>query len=188
MKKHQFYISIAIAVGIIILWLNYDRMQKGKRIEELEKLIDQNQEVDADLKKKLQKLIHQYQGVNPKVSNELISALALIEIKQKSKAAFSLAKIIENLLKKRYQNDEKFKSKSRVSFHKLLDHAKESNDISSDQYFFAKGLKEIRNEEGHELDVEKDDSWFKSALYIGIGLILKLDEKVNFLPGSINHG
>ncbi len=114
--------------------------------------------------------------------------MALIEAKQPTKAAFSLAKIVENLLEEKYSQNGDFKNfvqsknkgkKRNPVFNDYLEYAKNQKLIGTDEFHFAKGLKEIRNQEGHELDVKKQDSWLATAFFTGIGLIMKLGEGIN---------
>lgn len=154
-------------------------------LSSLKKMIRDNDQLESEVKKKLVTLIDTYKGIDKKVSNELTAAMALIEAKQPTKAAFSLAKIVENLLKEKYSQNGDFrefiKSKNKGKrrspvFNDYLEYAKNQNHIGSDEFHFAKGLKEIRNQEGHELDVKKQDSWLATAFFTGIGLIMRLGE------------
>lgn len=212
-KEYAIILGLLAAAGIVTLWLMYDReknkntglkkqnddlKKKNNQLEfhnlayrqkmtELEEMIENSDQIEDSLKEKLNELISTYKDIDEKVSTELISAMALIEAKQTTKAAFSLAKIVENLLEEKYQQSEGFKQfvkdnnkgkSKKPTFHDYLEYAKEKKDLTQDQYYFAKGLKEIRNEEGHELGVEKETNWIQSAFLIGIGLILKLGQKV----------
>jgi len=151
----------------------------------LREMINNNDQLEGEVKKKLVTLIDTYKGIDSKVSNELTAAMALIEAKQPTKAAFSLAKIVENLLQEKYSQNGDFKEyvkkknngkKRNAVFNDYLDYAKQEKLIESDEFHFAKGLKEIRNQEGHELDVKKQDNWLATAFFTGIGLIMKLGE------------
>lgn len=148
-----------------------------KNLHDLRAMINGSDHIEEGVKKKLNSLIDTYRDIDIKVSNELTAAMALIDAKQPTKAAFSLAKIVENLLKEKYQEDEGFKrflGRRRVNFHEYLEYAKDDKLIEKEEFHFAKGLKEIRNEEGHELDVTKTDSFLHTAFFASIGLILKL--------------
>lgn len=205
--------GLIVAAGLVTLWLLYDK-EKNKnaglkkqnddlkkknthlefsnltyqqKMSDLENMIENSDQIQDSLKEKLHELISTYKNIDEKVSTELISAMALIEAKQTTKAAFSLAKIVESLLKEKYQESEGFKQfvknnnngkSKKATFHDYLEYAKEKKELTQDQFYFAKGLKEIRNEEGHELGVEKETGWIQSAFLIGIGLILKLGQKV----------
>lgn len=153
-----------------------------KNLNELKSLIEETKDIDHVLKNKITQLIDTYKGIDTKVSNELTAAMALINAKQPTKAVFAMAKIVENLLKEKYSNDPNFKSFSKSkkpSFHDFLDYAKHQGEIDPEEFHFAKGLKEIRNEEGHELDVKKAANLIHTALFSGIGLILKIGSLSN---------
>lgn len=156
-----------------------------ENLTSLKEMIRNNDQLESEVKKKLVNLIDTYKGIDKKVSNELTAAMALIEAKQPTKAAFSLAKIVENLLEEKYSKNDSFKEyvktknkgkKRNPVFNDYLEYAKNQKVIGSDEFHFAKGLKEIRNEEGHELDVKKQDNWLATAFFTGIGLIMKLGE------------
>jgi hypothetical protein len=156
-------------------------------LSSLKKMIRDNDQLESEVKKKLVTLIDTYKGIDKKVSNELTAAMALIEAKQPTKAAFSLAKIVENLLEEKYSQNGEFKEfvksknkgkKRNPVFNDYLEYAKNQHHIGTDEFHFAKGLKEIRNQEGHELDVKKQDSWLATAFFTGIGLIMKLGENI----------
>jgi len=212
----------ASIVGIVILWLAYDRKKtqqlldfSNKENDELKKdnqilytantelvevvkeyeenlstlkgIIENNDQLEGEVKKKLTNLIDTYKGIDSKVSNELTAAMALIEAKQPTKAAFSLAKIVENLLEEKYSQNGEFKEfiknknngkKRNPVFNDYLEYAKDQKLIEQDEFHFTKGLKEIRNQEGHELDVKKHENWIATAFFTGIGLIMKLGETI----------
>jgi DNA repair exonuclease SbcCD ATPase subunit len=208
--KGNFLAGALIFAGLVIYWLATDRKRMLQLLEyrndenvklsatnnhlisrvneyqenlnELKSLIDDSEDIDHVLKKKIKHLIDTYEEIDTKVSNELMAAMALINAKQPGKAVFSMAKIVENLLKEKYSTDPNFKvlyKSKKPSFHDLLDFAKKQGAIEPEEYHFAKGLKEIRNQEGHELDVIKGDNWLHSALFTGIGLILKIGNTTN---------
>lgn len=152
------------------------------------KFIENNNQLEEEVKKNLTKLVDKYKGIDNKVSNELKAAMSLIDAQQPTKAAFSLAKIVENLLCEKYALDGEFKEfvktnnngkKKTPVFNDYLEYAKNQNHIGPEEYHFAKGLKEIRNQEGHDLDVKKNESWMATAIFTGIGLIMKLGETLN---------
>ena len=158
-----------------------------ENLSSLKEMIRNNDQLEGEVKKKLTSLIDTYKGIDSKVSNELTAAMALIEAKQPTKAAFSLAKIVENLLEEKYSQNGEFKEfiknknngkKRNPVFNDYLEYAKDQKLIEQDEFHFAKGLKEIRNQEGHELDVKKHENWIATAFFTGIGLIMKLGEGI----------
>lgn len=158
-----------------------------ENLSSLKEMIRNNDQIEGEVKKKLTSLIDTYKSIDSKVSNELTAAMALIEAKQPTKAAFSLAKIVENLLEEKYSQNGEFKEfikkknngkKRNPVFNDYLEYAKDQKLIEQDEFHFAKGLKEIRNQEGHELDVKKHENWIATAFFTGIGLIMKLGEGI----------
>lgn len=75
------------------------------KIKVLEKEIDENKNLNKEIKQKLKELIENNKDIDPEIANELGQIAALIEIKQDTKAILSLVKIIENLLHKIYEPD-----------------------------------------------------------------------------------
>lgn len=156
-------------------------------MKSLKEMIKESNHIEEEVKKKITTLINDYNNIDVKVSNELLAAMTLIEAKQPTKAAFSLAKIVENLLEEKYSKSELFKEfikkrnngkKRNPVFNDFLEYAKDQKLIEKEEFHFAKGLKEIRNEEGHELDVKKHENTLATAFFTGIGLIMKLGQLV----------
>jgi len=88
-----------------------------------------------------------------------------------------LATIIENILKEKIGDDAEFKQKKkRYSLANLLSYAKEINIITKHEFSFGWLLKDIRNEESHELNVnsKKPENWKTIAFFAGIEIIFKL--------------
>ena len=159
-----------------------------ENMSSLKNIIKNNAQIEVEVKRKITDLIDTYKTIDSKVSNELKAAMVLIEAKQPTKAAFSLAKIVENLLEEKYSNTNDFKDylvsknngkKRTPVFNDYLDYAKDKKLIEPEEYHFAKGLKEIRNQEGHEMDVKKHENWIATAFFTGIGLIFKLSVVVS---------
>lgn len=194
--------------AIAIVWLILDNRRQNLELEDLyrknqekddinDKLkekIEESKDIPDSVKKELEALIQQYKDIDADVSRELMAASSLIEIKEYAKAIFALTKIIENLLKEKYSNNsifeswKKAKGKNKPTFADFIEFAKDENFISSEEYHFAKGLKEIRNEEGHELNVIKSSFITASSLLLAIGFILKLCKMVrNKKEKIINH-
>lgn len=156
------------------------------QLDAIRKTIESDDEIDLKVRKKLLDLITQYQIIDPNITAELVSATNLINAKEHVKAAFSLAKIVENLLKDKYHSDPQFAQyllnpngkKRRPNFNEYLDYAKKLGDIEPEDHHFAKGLKEIRNQAGHQPNVQKENSFLHTALYSGIGLIIRLTKPI----------
>ena len=138
---------------------------------ELKKTIQSKENLPEEIKVNLNKLISDFEKLDKNISEELISISSLIEIDEKPKALFSLAKIIENLLKKIY--------KEKLNFNKLIDKAKEQKLITAEECHFVHGIREIRNKEGHEINVKVENYLTASSFMIGIGIISKIKTIAN---------
>jgi hypothetical protein len=198
MKNKAITNILATIASLAIVWLILDNLKLRNEIEEkdkrnsekddinqkLKEKIEESKDIPEAVKQELEELIRKYKKIDSDVSKELITASSLIEIKEYPKAIFTLIKIIENLLKEKYSKNAVFttwiKNKGRINpvFADFIEFAKEDGFITKDEYHFAKGLKEIRNEEGHELNVIKHSLITYSAFLLAISFILKLCKKV----------
>jgi hypothetical protein len=199
-NKALVYVIGAVA-GIVIIWLVLDNMAKKILLEDFQKkneekddinkrlqeTIEESKEIPTEVKKQLEELVERYNNVDDNVRQELITASSLIEIKQYPKAIGVLTKIIENLLKEKYLDDDAFKEKmKKKSFPVLkdfLDHAKDDKFLSPEEFHFANGLREIRNEDAHDLNTRKSKLLTSSAFLSAVDLILKISIK-NICLGS----
>ncbi len=195
-NKAILYVVGAVA-ALVIVWLVLDNMNKKIEIADLKKrndekndvnkklqaTIEESKDIPADVKKQLEALIEKYNNVDNDVRQELIAASSLIEIKQYPKAIGVLTKIIENLLKEKYSNDEAFKEKTKKkpfpALKDFLDHAKADNLITPDEYHFANGLREIRNDDAPDLNPKKSKLLTSSAFLCAVDLILKISFKIS---------
>ncbi len=191
------YILAAVA-GIIIIWLIFDNDEKRKKIALLQKQnkekdeinkklqykIEETKEIPIDVRKQLEILIEEYKNLDDNVTKELMSASSLIEIREYSKAIGVLTKIIENLLKEKFSSDitiiEKAKKKGRKNpaLADYLQHALDVTFITAEEFHFANGLRELRNDEAHELNPKQTRMLTSSAFLTAIDLILKLSKKI----------
>jgi len=193
MSKDGWAGMFAVAAGLLILWLLYQLQQKTSKITELMKEIQENKYINEDVKKRLKELVQSNRDLDPDVANELLQISALIEIKQESKAIAGLAKIIENLLKRLYQDDPEFKDritrlkKTTPSFSDYIDYAKDKNVISPEDYHLVSVLRLIRNEESHELNVVKDPSHIIASFFAGIAVIITLTKLIRQRFGVQQH-
>jgi len=138
---------------------------------ELRNTVERKENLPLEIKNDLNKLISDFDKLDKNVAEELISISSLIEINEKPKALFSLAKVIENQLKKIFNE--------KLNFNKLIDKAKEQNIITSEECHFVHGIREIRNREGHEINVKVENYLTASSFLIGIGIISKIKTIAN---------
>jgi hypothetical protein len=179
----------AVAV-IIIVWLLFDRWRKSTEISRLKIEIQDNKYITEDIKRRLMDLVSKNKDLDPDLSDELMKISALIEIKQETKAIAGLAKVIENLLKRLYDDDPEFKirmaqsNRSKPTFTDYIDFAKEKKVISPEDYHLVSLLRMIRNEESHELNVKKEHSRIIASFIAGITFILTLTNLLKQRFGS----
>jgi uncharacterized membrane protein YhiD involved in acid resistance len=164
-----------VAAGFVILVLLLLLERKNKDIKKLQAEIDVNKQLTKGVRQRLVDMLQTNQEIDPQVAQELTQISALLEIQQETKAVLSLAKIIEQLLKRLYQDDpELLAKKKNPTFSDYLDHALEKKAISTEDYHLVSVLRLIRNEEAHELSVKKDPSRLAAAFVAGIAFILTL--------------
>ena len=105
---------------------------------------------------------------------------------KKSRPLSALAKIIENLLKKLYKQDQSFrdflkKNSRKGVFHDYLEFARIKGVISTEDYYLVSVLKIYRNEEAHELNVQKDTNKIVTAFITGISMMIVLSKKLKLI-------
>lgn len=187
-------IILVIVVGLITYFLleKQKRSKIGRRIrtknEEPDNsfiipLIDSKQELPLNVKQNVKQLIEGYQNLDNKIVKELLWVNSLIEIGEYQKANLSLANITENLLKKICKNNiafkEQFRNKKRPVFADYINFANEKNIVAIEEYHFLNGIREIRNEETHEIGTEKDINIILSSFFSSFAIISKLNGFIN---------
>lgn len=182
MSKSNFGTVLAFIAGIVIIVLVADNLAKKKQIEELQKDIDENENLTEEIKAKLSELIQNHQEVAPKIAAEIAQIMALLEVKQNNSAVLKLAKIIENLLKEHYKGNASVKqlavkvNRKSPSFADYLEQAKADGLLSGDDYHLLLIMKAMRNEEAHELAVNPHRSKVFAAFIAGISFIIGLSK------------
>lgn len=154
-------------------------------IQQLQTLIS-NLDIPLETRKELNELVSQFQHTNEDIAGELASALAIIDAKQYSAAAEKFAKILENILKKQFENDTDFDTYvrgngNRKDFATHIKYAKQQNLLNAAEQSFIDGLRLTRNGEAHELNNEQrhGKNWFLGSLHLGISLICRLSARFN---------
>lgn len=179
----DFTIGFMVVAGLVILWLVSDRKTLVSKLNELEKEISNNKNLDEKIKERLKELVSTNADLDDDIRDEIISISALIDIKQETKALAALAKVIENLLKKLYKDDLKFRDflqmqRKKPVFHSYLEFANQQGIISNEDYHLISLLKIIRNQEAHELNVQKEQSKIIAAFISGISFIMVLSSRL----------
>jgi hypothetical protein len=148
-----------------------------KNIELLKQSLKNKNQIPEDIISQILTLINEYKGIEEDIYNELLGVLDLIKVGQEIKAIKDLTKIIENLLKDKYKNEEKFKGQKFVPFAKLIEYAKELEFFNLKEYNIACILRDFRNEESHQLNVTDTRNMINIALVGGIELISRITRK-----------
>ncbi len=181
-NNKEFWTALGIIAGIVILWLIIENKNQKERILRLEEEIEKNKYLSKEIKDQLKRLISENPDINEDAKTELLQVIGLIEIHNNSKAAFTLAKIIENLFKQLYQDDESFrnfiKPKKNPAFVDYIEFAKKQGDIDQEEFLLLSLLRLYRNEEGHKLAVKKEKSKIESVFIVGIKLIVYLTRAI----------
>lgn len=210
--KTEDYLLLSVTAGFVIYWMNEQNKrqiqylnqrnrnlvrefnwqeQRHKQFKaDIFQQINKQDNLTTEVKKQLKKLIEKYKLIDERIASELISVASLIEMKQEVKGIACLVKVIENLLKSIYCNDEKFKEKYSNKHPRLVDllkYAKSEKLLVNEEFEFANGLRLIRNQEAHELDVQKGHNWVISSFLTSISIILKIHNfQVNILNQKQN--
>jgi uncharacterized membrane-anchored protein YhcB (DUF1043 family) len=191
MTKDDFLAMLGVVAGLVILWLWYQLDKKTSKILQLEAEIQENKHITEDIKRRLKDLVANSTELDEDVAKELIQISALFEIKQETKAIAGLAKIIENLLRRLYDDDPKFKEKmtrskkDTPSFADYLDYAKDDKVINPEDYHLISVLRLIRNEESHELNIIKERSRITASFIAGLAFIITLTNLIRSRLGFI---
>lgn len=177
MSKRELTITLTV-IGVIALFISVyfymEDNEKKKRIKELEedrlKLIldslKRNDDLSAEIKRQIKKLINDYQTIDKDVAQELTEALQLFQIGQVENAIEDLVKIIGHLLEKYYKDNEDFrkwmksnkKNPRKPDVHDLLTYCYEIEEkIDEIEYRFFIAIKTIRNKEDHQVNLKLDD-------------------------------
>lgn len=174
------WIGLSVLAGFIILWLLFDREKLKLKLIDLEKEIEENNNLNKEIRKRLKELVANNKDVDAEISNELGQIAALIEIKQETKAILSMVKIVETLLNKIYSDDQRLidtakkNNRKRPAFMDFLELALVDKVMSKEDYHLISVAKIIRDEEAHDLSVEKEKSRILSSFISCIAIILTL--------------
>lgn len=185
--KDIIYVGFA-AIILILLWLFIDEKEKGKRKDDIiDTLTKENHEIKIAYINLLQEHMKNLEGVKPSVFSELNqlkenidqldtathielnSVISLVNDNKGAKAVKDLAKIVEVKLKEKVLSDESFKKKPML--YNLLEHAKKCDWINARMFENGQLLKDIRNEESHELAVKISSLQLGMAIFGGVEIL-----------------
>lgn len=197
-SKKVWKYALGAAASIFLVWLIFANRKKSKQIEILENTIEEKDEINQklketiensteipqDVKDKLELLISEYREIDANLSVELQSVSGLIQIKAYPKAIGVLTKIIENLLKEKYANNpdlianSKKKGRHSPALVDYLEEARSQKVLTDEEFHTANALRELRNQDAHNLNPSKSKMLTASAFLSAVDLILKLSAKV----------
>lgn len=187
-----------IAICLVLLWLFISsetrRAWLAKAIEKLEKenedLAEENEELKIEYLDLLQQVMETKEKVTPDVIKELddlkekaktLDTLVHVELSSviqqvntghNEKAVKDLAKIIENVLKMKAQKEAEFKDQPTLN--NLIKFASVKQWLPAEDVAVAHSLRNLRNEESHDLAVKKPLHEMGFLLFAGIKLINRL--------------
>jgi len=185
-SSYLFWKILTASLGVMLLYSKAENKKKDQKIQELQqdklKLLQENlrnsENFSAEVKKQINKLIEDYRKKNASVTIELKKILRFIEAGEDISAIKDLAKVLENLLKEQYLNDQAFLSKKRSpSLKNLIEHAKEVCLFTKRQYNTACILHDFRNQESHELAVQDTEYMKIIGLLGGLEIVLTVNSK-----------
>jgi hypothetical protein len=174
------WIGLSVLAGFVILWLIFDREKLKLKLADLKKEIEDSDNLSAEIKKRLTELVANNKDIDLEISNELSQIAALIEIKQETKAILSMVKIVETLLVRIYNDDTRLletakkNNRKRPAFMDFLELALVDKVISKEDYHLISVAKIIRDEEAHDLNVEKEKTRILSSFLSCIAIIFTL--------------
>ena len=191
MTLREFFEFCLMAIALLFIWLFIDERKRAVKKDELiDKLYYENRKIKQayldllvnhlsainaigpNAMAELQKLKNTVDHLDTEVHYELDSVIKQVGEGNWTKAVRDLAKIVENALKRKVDNDSRFKGKPML--HKLLEHAKNCNWITPIQFENGMLLKEIRNKESHELNVKEETRKLGLSIFGGVDLIYAL--------------
>ncbi|MES2479458.1 MAG: hypothetical protein V4561_10240 [Bacteroidota bacterium] len=191
--------TVALVVVVLVWWLEHEENKKLKSLVEsknqdiqdleinnlqlIQKLIKANPSMSDLVKDQLSDLITSYKVKNPKIAIEIGSVINLIEAEEFEKGVMAIAKIIENILKTKFQKDTSFKQhlinpdgkKRKAAFSEYIDYAEKAKILTKAETHFAQSLREYRNEEAHNLGVKRELNYNLGSMLTGIELMVKCD-------------
>lgn len=146
-----------------------NRDLKKAYLDLLEKYLKENGNVEPNVIEELNRLKSEIDEMETAIHVELESVIKRMSEGEGTKAVKDLAKIVENVLKEKAIKDATFKKKPMLNF--LLEYAKDSGLICSRMYENGMKLKELRNEECHELAPSRSKLEIGMSIFTGIEII-----------------
>lgn len=182
--------SILIVVLVLVLRDKNKKIKASKnenkdlKIDRVQLLKDlaENSILPSESKKVLIKIGKEMENSDKKVSEEIKKVLTLINNKMMPEALFKLVKILDNILENSYSETDEYKewqtkNKEKTNLiYSILNFIKHKKIINHEEFHTVALVKELRNKEAHELNVELSKPEMQFAFNRVISLILKLSK------------
>lgn len=191
MKVKDIFWIVILGAGALVWWLLDDKKKRAIKTDRIiKRLRKENHEiknaylglfdkhlttiknVDIGIIEEVQKLKNNTDILDFEVHLELERVVENLTKGKSSEAVRQLAKIIEKKLKEKVKKEESFKGKAML--HNLLQFAKDCDWITPRQFENGLALKEIRNKESHELNVQEETRSVALGIFSGIDLLYTL--------------
>jgi hypothetical protein len=190
-KKLGIILGFATLAAIVVYLLSeYGELEKENN--QLRDALNSNNLISENIRKQLLELLEKHPHIDDDVKNELSQVAVFLGVQQEISAVFKLTKIIENLLKKLLTNDSGFsawltsKNRKRTVFNDYLEYASEQKIITKEDFHFISILKNMRNEEAHDLNVIKDKAKLLGAFIAGVSTTMGLYNLVKAKAKALN--
>ncbi len=183
MRSRDIIIIALIAIILVLGWFFFNEMKKNELKEKMiRRLTDENDELKKgylDLLQKhlllsentpkdiiadIERLKDQVVNLSKDVHIELGSVIDNVRNNNGAKAVRELGKIIENVLKEKAIKDESFKKTP--SLFNLLEYAKNCHWIKPNIHAYGELIREIRNKESHDLNVQIEPHKIGLAIFM----------------------
>ncbi len=171
MKAKDILLGLIGLIALILLWAFIDEKKRSKLKDNiidrltkeneeiksaylglLEEFLKEQPEIEPSILRELQRAKSELDELDTSTHIELNSIIRHVASKEYAKGVRDLTKIVEVKLKEKVEKDVTFKKQKKLHF--LLEHAKHCKWITNQEFENAMQLKEIRNKESHELNVQ----------------------------------
>ncbi|NVJ64650.1 MAG: hypothetical protein HWD84_10545 [Flavobacteriaceae bacterium] len=185
------FIGFLIAMVLVFAWLFLGQKYKNKLLNKANhrlkkqnehlkaeyldlvgKLCEIEDKITPDITAELNELKEKAKQLDSLVHIELTSVTLLVQNGEHEKAVKDLAKIIENVLKLKTQQESDFKGKPTLN--NLIQFAEIKQWFNREDIYIAHCLREVRNQVSHELAVKRLPHENGFYLFGGIKLIYRL--------------
>lgn len=180
MKKKNISNGILIfTIVALILYIIYCKPwedKEGNIKSMLNSILKSTEDIPKEIQEDILELINLCEDIDEDFVKHLKDLPKLMEEKRLYKTIAQLAKIIENLLKKLYANDNEIKNNATLN--ELIEHAKKKGVINEKEFLKLNILRKERNEEAHDINMEEENSEHLFSIVCGIKISLKISKNL----------